>query len=59
MHHAPSGLETDRWGGLPAPARPHLIDASVLPDVPAAPLAFTVMANAHRIAAEIPLSHDH
>lgn len=59
MRRTPGRLETDRRGGLAALPGLHLIDASVLPEVPAAPLAFTVMANAHRIAAEVPLSHGH
>jgi choline dehydrogenase-like flavoprotein len=34
----------------------HIVDASVLPTIPASPTAFTVMANAHRIASEVPLA---
>jgi choline dehydrogenase-like flavoprotein len=59
MRRSPCRLETDRLGRVPSLPGLHLIDASVLPEVPAAPLAFTVMANAHRIAAEVPLSHGH
>jgi hypothetical protein len=57
MHHTPKFLETDRWGCLPSLPGIHLIDASVLPTVPASPMAFTVMANAHRIASECMVPH--
>jgi len=57
MKNAPSAFETDRWGCLPKLPGIHVVDASVLPSIPAAPLAFTVMANAHRIASECPISH--
>ncbi len=50
MRHSPGRLETDKWGSLQALPGIHIVDASVLPTVPASPLAFTVMANAHRIA---------
>lgn len=55
MHHTPKFLETDRWGSLPSLPNVHLVDASVLPTIPASPIAFTVMANAHRIASECPV----
>jgi choline dehydrogenase-like flavoprotein len=57
MRHMPKFLETDRWGSLPSFPNVHLIDASVLPTIPASPMAFTVMANAHRIASECPVPH--
>jgi hypothetical protein len=52
MRRDPEGLETDVWGSIRALRNVHLIDASVLPAIPAGPIAFTVMANAHRIASE-------
>ncbi len=55
MRRLPEMLETDSWGQLPSLPGIHVVDASVLPTVPASPTAFTVMANAHRIASEIPL----
>jgi hypothetical protein len=58
MRSIPTGLETDLWGRLPGLPSVHVVDSSVLPTVPAGPLAFTVMANAHRIASECPISHD-
>ena len=58
MRNVPVGLETDPWGQVPALPRVHVVDASVLPSVPAGPVAFTVMANAHRIASECPISDD-
>ncbi len=50
MRHARGDLETDVWGSLGALPGVHIVDASILPSVPPTPLAFTVMANAHRIA---------
>jgi choline dehydrogenase-like flavoprotein len=55
MRRTPQGLETDVWGSLPSLRGVHIVDASVLPSVPASPIAFTVMANAHRIASRCPL----
>ncbi len=55
MRRIPEALETDSWGRLPSLPGVHVIDASVLPTVPASPTAFTVMANAHRIASEVPI----
>ena len=49
MRLHPGELETDTLGRLPAWRRIHLVDASVLPDVPATQITFSVMANAHRI----------
>ena len=57
MSRAAASLETDRWGCISSLPGIHLVDASVLPSVPAAALAFTVMANSHRIASECPLPH--
>jgi hypothetical protein len=58
MRRIPGGLETDEWGSLPSLRGVHIVDASVLPSVPASPVAFTVMANAHRIASWRPLLNE-
>jgi choline dehydrogenase-like flavoprotein len=55
MRRNPQDLETDISGQLRCLPGVHIVDASVLPTVPASPTAFTVMANAHRIASEVPL----
>lgn len=47
------GLTTDRLGRLPAWRDIHLVDAAVFPNVPATTFTLTIMANAHRIAAEL------
>jgi choline dehydrogenase-like flavoprotein len=49
MRQSPGDLETDTLGRLPNWRRIHIVDASVLPDVPATQITFSVMANAHRI----------
>ncbi|MGA8261670.1 MAG: GMC family oxidoreductase N-terminal domain-containing protein [Arenicellales bacterium] len=49
MRAAPGELETDVLGRLPVWRNIHLVDASVLPDIPATQITFSVMANAHRI----------
>jgi ferredoxin len=46
-------LETDRMGRLRAWENVHLVDASVFPTVAATTFTLTIMANAHRIAAEV------
>jgi ferredoxin len=54
--HAADGAQSifssDRVGRVGAWKRIHLVDASVFPSVPATTFGLTVMANAHRIAAE-------
>jgi choline dehydrogenase-like flavoprotein len=50
MRRNPDRLETDILGRLPSMDRVHLVDASVLPSIPATSITFSVMANAHRIA---------
>lgn len=50
MVRSPSGLQTDLLGRLAGLSRIHLVDASVLPSIPATTIAFSAMANAHRIA---------
>ncbi|HEU5075118.1 MAG TPA: GMC oxidoreductase [Polyangiaceae bacterium] len=49
MRARPGELETDTLGRLSGWERTHIVDASVLPDVPATQITFSVMANAHRI----------
>jgi choline dehydrogenase-like flavoprotein len=49
MRQHPRELETDTLGRLPAMDRVHLVDASVMPSVPATSITFSLMANAHRI----------
>ena len=46
------GLSTDRLGRVSQWNHIHLVDASVFPNVPATTFTLTIMANAHRIAAE-------
>jgi choline dehydrogenase-like flavoprotein len=51
MRLEPAEMETDTVGRLAHWDRVHLVDASVLPSVPATTVTLSVMANAHRIAA--------
>jgi choline dehydrogenase-like flavoprotein len=53
MRREPSELETDTLGRLPQWDRVHLVDATVLPSVPATTVTLSVMANAHRIATSV------
>src|SRR5207249_7258444 len=57
MRQTPAGLETDIWGCLPNLLDVHLVDSSVLPSIPAGPLAFTVMSYAHRFASVCPINY--
>jgi choline dehydrogenase-like flavoprotein len=50
MRRQPAEMETDALGRLPRWQRVHVVDASVLPSVPATTVTLSVMANAHRIA---------
>jgi choline dehydrogenase-like flavoprotein len=52
MQRIANPLQTDRWGSMTSLPGVHIIDASILPEIPAGTTAFTVMANAHRIASE-------
>ena len=52
MRAHPGPLETDVLGRLPGLARVHIVDSTVFPTIPATTIAFSVMANAHRIATE-------
>lgn len=49
MRQHPGEFETDTLGRLPRWRWIHIVDASVLPDIPATQITFSVMANAHRI----------
>jgi len=52
MRSNPGKYETDTLGRIPGLKRIHLVDASVLPTIPATTITYSVMANAHRIATE-------
>jgi hypothetical protein len=52
MKQNPGDLECDVLGRLGGFKRLHIVDGSVLPTIAGSPFAFTVMANAHRIASE-------
>jgi choline dehydrogenase-like flavoprotein len=54
MKQKPGDLECDTLGRLNKFRRLHIVDGSVLPTLAGSPFAFTVMANAHRIASETP-----
>jgi choline dehydrogenase-like flavoprotein len=49
MRRVPGELETDILGRLAGMQRVHIVDASVLPSIPATTITLSVMANAHRI----------
>ncbi|MCC0064594.1 MAG: GMC family oxidoreductase [Defluviimonas sp.] len=51
MAQAPGPGQSDRLGRPQGLSRVHLVDASSLPAIPATTITFSVMANAHRIAA--------
>jgi choline dehydrogenase-like flavoprotein len=50
MRTTPDRLETDILGRPTGFRRLHVVDATTFPSIPAAPITYTVMANAHRIA---------
>lgn len=52
MRAQPGNFETDCLGRPHGWSRVHVVDASVLPTVPATTITFSVMANAHRIGWE-------
>jgi choline dehydrogenase-like flavoprotein len=52
MRARPEKFESDRLGRPRGWSRIHVVDASVLPSVPATTITFSVMANAHRIGWE-------
>lgn len=50
MSAAPGDFQSDRLGRPRGFSRVYAVDATVLPTIPAPPITFNVMANAHRIA---------
>ena len=50
MHTAPGRFQTDTLGRPFGWRRTHVVDATVLPSIPATTITYPVMANAHRIA---------
>jgi choline dehydrogenase-like flavoprotein len=52
MRENPKPFESDLLGRPRGWSRVHVVDASVLPAVPATPITFSAMANAHRIGHE-------
>lgn len=52
MSDNPTGLQSDTLGRPAGLKRVHIVDASVLPSIPATTITLPVMANAHRIATE-------
>lgn len=52
MIRAPLGWQSDVLGRVRGLTRIHIVDSSVLPEIPGGPVTLTIMANAHRIAAE-------
>ncbi|MCK9589753.1 MAG: GMC oxidoreductase [Terrimicrobiaceae bacterium] len=50
MSKNPRNHQTDLLGRLPGFQRTHIADSSVLPSIPGTTIAFSAMANAHRIA---------
>jgi choline dehydrogenase-like flavoprotein len=50
MSASPERLQTDSFGRPSGWRRVHVVDATTFPSIPAAPITYTVMANAHRIA---------
>ncbi len=54
MSAAPSAGESDVLGRPKGMKRVHVVDASILPSIPATTITFSVMANAHRIGTLAP-----
>lgn len=54
MSADPAGAQSDTLGRPAGIERLHVVDASVLPAIPATTITFSVMANAHRIASLAP-----
>ncbi len=54
MAHSPDARQSDTLGRPQGLARVHLVDASVLPAIPATTITLPVMANAHRIGSLTP-----
>jgi choline dehydrogenase-like flavoprotein len=57
MSRTPGPFETDLWGRLGGADGVHVVDASVLPTLPAKSHTFTMMANADRIGRAIAKQH--
>ncbi|MFQ5621758.1 MAG: NAD(P)-binding protein [Paracoccaceae bacterium] len=55
MRRSPSGWQSDPVGRPAGRGRVHVVDASVLPTIPATTITFGVMANAHRIGMAAPV----
>ena len=55
MAHQPGEFQTDGMGQLRQLPTLHIVDASVLPDLPAQTITFTIMANAYRIGSKCSL----
>lgn len=54
MAETPGPAQSDRLGRPHGLERVHLVDASVLPSIPATTITLSVMANAHRIGSHAP-----
>ena len=54
MRNTPGAGDSDLLGRPLGASRIHVVDASVLPSIPATTITFGVMANAHRIGQEAP-----
>ena len=52
MTRTPLSWQSDALGRVRGLTRIHIVDSSVLPEIPGGPVTLTIMANAHRIAAE-------
>lgn len=52
MARQPGEFQTDAMGQLRSLPTVHIVDASVLPDLPAQTITFAIMANAHRIGSK-------
>jgi choline dehydrogenase-like flavoprotein len=48
----PKGIQSDLLGRPAGLERLHVVDASVLPNIASSTITLSIMANAHRIAAE-------
>ena len=57
MRHTPTSIESDTLGQLPDLPSVHIVDASVLPNLPSSTYTYTIMANAHRIASEVAIRY--
>jgi choline dehydrogenase-like flavoprotein len=54
MRANPGAFESDRWGRPSGFERVHATDATIFPTIPGGPIAYSIVANAYRIAAEHP-----